>query len=75
MKKFNYFSVNEESKWSPKSEFYLVDLPGVGYAKVPKKLREQWSGFMQKYLTERPTLKVCVWSLFSFSLSLVFFSF
>jgi len=30
----NHFSVNDS--------WYLVDLPGYGYAKVPVKLREKW---------------------------------
>ena len=38
--------------------FYLVDLPGVGYAKVPKPQRQAWLSFMKDYLYDRPTLKV-----------------
>lgn len=30
--------------------FFLVDLPGFGYAKVPKKLRDQWKGLVEGYL-------------------------
>ena len=35
---------------------YLVDLPGYGYAKVPRKLRNDWQGLIGSYLLNRPTL-------------------
>jgi len=34
----------------------LVDLPGYGYAEVPEKIRKQWQGLLEIYLTERPNL-------------------
>jgi GTP-binding protein len=40
--------------------FYLVDLPGFGYAKVPKKKREQWTRFVERYLREREPLAALV---------------
>lgn len=39
----NFFLVNER--------FYLVDLPGYGYAKVSKSLRAQWGRLIEDYLT------------------------
>jgi GTP-binding protein EngB required for normal cell division len=55
----HFLQVNGESTFNePKGEFLLVDLPGVGYAKVPKKLREEWAKFMADYFYTRPTLKV-----------------
>jgi GTP-binding protein len=39
----NFFEVN--------GEFYLVDLPGFGYAKVPKKTRDAWQGLIEGYLS------------------------
>ena len=44
----NHFIVNEE--------WYLVDLPGYGYAKASKKSREQWSSFITRYMLERENL-------------------
>src|SRR5262245_27442036 len=29
---------------------YFVDLPGYGYAKVPRPMREEWRGFIEAYL-------------------------
>ena len=44
----NHFSVNE--KW------YLVDLPGYGYAKVPVRLRENWVKATENYILKRENL-------------------
>lgn len=52
---FNFFVVNSKDKTS---SFYLVDLPGVGYAKVPKHVQEKWLDFMDDYIGSRPSLSV-----------------
>ncbi len=44
----NHFIINEE--------WYLVDLPGYGYAKVAKTKRKQWSGFINDYIMKRENL-------------------
>jgi GTP-binding protein len=36
--------------------FCLVDLPGYGYAKVPKKVRKRWSPFIEQYCRSRKNL-------------------
>jgi GTP-binding protein len=41
-------------------ELFLVDLPGYGFAKVPKKERERWGRSIRKYLMERPTLRLVI---------------
>ena len=46
----NYFSVNG-------GEFYLVDLPGYGYAKVTDKERDSWKGLIEFYLQKSERLK------------------
>ena len=50
----NHYLVNEN--------WYLVDLPGYGYAKVSKTMRENWQGFTSKYLIDRPNL-MCLFQL------------
>ncbi|MEE1885181.1 ribosome biogenesis GTP-binding protein YihA/YsxC [Pedobacter flavus] len=50
----NHFLINE--KW------YIVDLPGYGYAKVSKTSREKWEKFIRNYLTKRESLQ-CVFVL------------
>jgi GTP-binding protein len=44
----NHFYVNED--------WYLVDLPGYGYAKVPIKLREKWVRATENYILKRENL-------------------
>lgn len=36
---------------------WLVDLPGYGYAEVPKTERRDWGAMVEGYLTRRPTLR------------------
>lgn len=38
----NYFLIN--------NEFFLVDLPGYGFAKVPKAMKAEWGQTMERYL-------------------------
>lgn len=38
-------------------EFYLVDLPGYGFAKVPKAVREQWGPLIESYLSRSGDLR------------------
>ncbi|MDO4177981.1 MAG: ribosome biogenesis GTP-binding protein YihA/YsxC [Phascolarctobacterium sp.] len=39
-----------------RAKFYLVDLPGYGFARTNKSNKEQWSGFIARYLSESPNL-------------------
>lgn len=48
----NFFLIN--------NSFYLVDLPGYGYAKVSKVERQRWGMLMEDYLTGRASLKKVV---------------
>lgn len=50
----NHFLIN--------NNWYLVDLPGYGYAKVSKKRREVWSKFISKYILTRENL-MCLFVL------------
>ncbi len=45
----NYFLV--DSNW------YLVDLPGYGYAKISKRKRREWEKMIQDYLVKRTALQ------------------
>lgn len=38
-------------------EFYLVDLPGFGYASVPQKIKKDWDMMMEEYFASREFLK------------------
>ncbi len=50
----NHFLINDD--------WYLVDLPGYGYARVSQKLREEWERFIRYYLRHRENLQ-CVFVL------------
>ena len=46
----NFFDIN--------GKFYFVDLPGYGYAKVPKTLKDAWNRVMTQYLRQREPLRM-----------------
>jgi GTP-binding protein len=48
----NFFSVDQN--------FYLVDLPGYGYAAVARETRKAWGKMIETYLRSRPNLKAVV---------------
>jgi GTP-binding protein len=41
-------------------EYWFVDLPGYGYAKVAKSERADWKRWIEQYLRHRRTLKLAV---------------
>ncbi|HEY4556023.1 MAG TPA: ribosome biogenesis GTP-binding protein YihA/YsxC [Lysobacter sp.] len=41
----------------PSTDRYLVDLPGYGYAKVPKDLQAHWQAFIDEYFRTRTALR------------------
>lgn len=48
----NFFDVN--------GKYYFVDLPGYGYARVSKEMREQWATVMTSYLTAKRPLRLVI---------------
>ena len=48
----NYFLINEQ--------FYFVDLPGYGFAKVSKSMRADWGKMAEDYLSDREELALCI---------------
>jgi GTP-binding protein len=45
----NFFAIN--------GEWYLVDLPGYGFAKVPRAMQAEWGKMMAVYFAERKNLR------------------
>ena len=41
-----------------RKNFYLVDLPGYGFARTSKENKDQWSGFIRKYLSGSAHLRL-----------------
>ncbi|MGN0471376.1 MAG: ribosome biogenesis GTP-binding protein YihA/YsxC [Lachnospiraceae bacterium] len=45
----NYYNVNDQ--------FYLVDLPGYGYARVSRETQEKWGRMIERYLKKSKVLR------------------
>lgn len=48
----NFYLINKE--------FYFVDLPGYGFAKVAKDVKAQWGSMIEGYLLKRENLKAVI---------------
>lgn len=55
-KKFHFFAVNADRK--DIASFYLVDVPGLGYAEAEDGVLDSWKNLIERYLAVRTTLKV-----------------
>jgi len=51
-RELNYYLINKQ--------FYFVDLPGYGYAKVPEQIRSSWGKLIEQYLKTRSQLSLVV---------------
>lgn len=51
----NFFAVNDV--------LHFVDLPGYGFARAPRAVRERWQPMIRNYLAGRTNLKAVVWLL------------
>lgn len=51
-RELNYYLVNKQ--------FYFVDLPGYGYAKLPAQIRSSWGKLIEQYLKARGQLAMVV---------------
>ena len=51
----NFFTVN--------NSLFFVDLPGYGFAKVPRSVRKDWGDMIETYLRERRNLALVVFIL------------
>jgi GTP-binding protein len=58
----NFFRVSgaEKPGGAGRGDLYLVDLPGYGYAKAPRDVRESFETIAVSYLSGRDTLRLCV---------------
>src|SRR5690625_2626136 len=48
----NFFQINEQ--------FYFVDVPGYGFARVSKAEKEKWGTMIEQYFTESESLRAVV---------------
>ncbi len=54
----NFFEVRRPGR--PKPDLLFVDLPGYGYARVPREITDRWQGFVDPYLRRRSALALCL---------------
>lgn len=54
-RQINFFKINRS--------FYFVDLPGYGYARVPKEIKASWASFLEHYIIHRKQLRGVVFLL------------
>jgi len=54
----NFFEIRWPAR--PRPEVVFADLPGYGYARVPREVTRTWPQFIEPYLSERPTLQLCL---------------
>ncbi|HTV05150.1 MAG TPA: ribosome biogenesis GTP-binding protein YihA/YsxC [Acidobacteriaceae bacterium] len=55
----NFFSITDTPQ-RQQPQMYFADLPGYGYAKISKSVSAEWPKFIEPYLTDRPTLALCL---------------
>jgi GTP-binding protein len=54
----NFFELRRAGH--PQPELLFTDLPGYGYAKISREISQDWARFVDPYLTERPSLALCL---------------
>ena len=54
----NFFEI----RWpgNPRPELMFADLPGYGYARVPREISSRWPEFIEPYLRTRRSLALCL---------------
>lgn len=52
----NHFEIMSSTSKGPWDKWYIVDLPGYGFAKVSQSSRRRWEQMIENYLRKRPNL-------------------
>ena len=53
----NFFALLDQKQ---QRRLIFADLPGYGFAKISKSIAAGWPAFIEPYLTDRPTLGLCI---------------
>lgn len=59
-KLINFFEVSCKDENKEKFKLIFVDLPGFGYAKISKSLKQSWNKNLDEFLRLRPSIKLFV---------------
>lgn len=54
----NFFEIRWPGR--PRPDIVFADLPGYGYARVPRELTAEWPKFIEPYLVHRQSLALCL---------------
>src|SRR5579864_4743195 len=54
----NFFEIRHPG--NPRPSFVFADLPGYGYAKLPREVAAEWPKFIEPYLLNRAPLALCL---------------
>src|SRR5207248_222776 len=54
----NFFEIRRPGQ--PRPDVVFADLPGYGYAKLPREIMAEWASFIEPYLANRAALKLCI---------------
>lgn len=54
----NFYRLTAKYPDEARDDFFLVDLPGYGYAKTGRGRTKQWSKFIEEYFLKSPRLKL-----------------
>ena len=54
----NFFEIRRPGQ--PRPDVVFADLPGYGYAKLPREIMAEWGSFIEPYLANRAALKLCI---------------
>ena len=54
----NFFEVRRPGR--PRPEWLFADLPGYGYARLPREQTAEWPKFIEPYLQARESLTLCI---------------
>ena len=56
-REINFYRVDAAAGSGQPISFFLVDLPGYGYARVPASVKQQWQALLEWYLGNTPALR------------------
>jgi GTP-binding protein len=54
----NYYCLTAKVSEQERFDFFLVDLPGYGYARTGQEAKRQWAKFIEEYLLQSTRLKL-----------------
>lgn len=54
----NFYEIRWPGK--PRPAMFFADLPGYGYARLPREVTAEWAKFIEPYLEHRPTLGLSI---------------